>query len=401
MLYDYKVTTSQGEEQAGSIDAPSIDLAISSLQRRGLIIVEINPAGEGRGLRRRISFFERIPQKNVVILSRQISTLFEANVPVLNAFRLLAQESDNEYFRKILEEVADDIQGGVRISIAMAKHPKVFSLFYVNMVKAAEESGKLSETFLYLADYMERSYELMRKARNALVYPIFVIFVFIVVMVLMLVIVIPQLSGVLLESGQELPLYTKVIVGVSQFFVNYGLILLVIAIAAVAFLWRWARTKTGKLSVDRFRITIPYVGDLYRRLYLSRISDNIDTMLESGIPMIKAIEVTSDVVGNEVYRGVLVDATEAIKGGSSVADAFAQSGEIPQIMIQMTRIGEETGKLGYMLKTIARFYKREVDSAVDTLVGLIEPAMIVVLGLMVGVMLAAVLVPIYNITTSI
>lgn len=401
MLYDYKVTTSQGEEQAGSIDAPSIDLAISSLQRRGLIIVEINPAGEGRGLRRRISFFERIPQKNVVILSRQISTLFEANVPVLNAFRLLAQESDNEYFRKILEEVADDIQGGVRISIAMAKHPKVFSLFYVNMVKAAEESGKLSETFLYLADYMERSYELMRKARNALVYPIFVIFVFIVVMVLMLVIVIPQLSGVLLESGQELPLYTKVIVGVSQFFVNYGLILLVIVIAAVAFLWRWARTKTGKLSVDRFRITIPYVGDLYRRLYLSRISDNIDTMLESGIPMIKAIEVTSDVVGNEVYRGVLVDATEAIKGGSSVADAFAQSGEIPQIMIQMTRIGEETGKLGYMLKTIARFYKREVDSAVDTLVGLIEPAMIVVLGLMVGVMLAAVLVPIYNITTSI
>ena len=401
MLYNYKVTTGQGEEQAGSIDAPSIDLAISSLQRRGLIIIEINPAGEGKGLRKRINLFEHVPQKNVVILSRQISTLFEANVPVLNAFRLLAQESDNDYFRKVLEEVADDIQGGVRISIAMAKHPKVFSLFYVNMVKAAEESGKLSETFLYLADYMERSYELMRKARNALVYPIFVIFVFIVVMVLMLVIVIPQLSGVLLESGQNLPIYTKVIVSVSQFFVSYGLILLVVVIAGGAFLWRWTRTKVGKLSLDRFKITLPYVGDLYQRLYLSRISDNVDTMLESGIPMVKAIEITADVVGNEVYREILTNAAESIKGGSSVADSLAASGEIPQIMIQMTRIGEETGKLGYMLKTIARFYKREVDSAVDTLVGLIEPAMIVVLGLMVGVMLAAVLVPIYNITTSI
>ncbi len=401
MLYNYKATTPSGEEQSGSIDAASIDLAISALQRRSLIIVNINPAGEGTGLAKRITLFEHVPLKNVVILSRQISTLFEANVPVLNAFRLLAQESDNDFFRKVLEEVADDIQGGVRISIAMAKHPKVFSLFYVNMVKAAEESGKLSETFLYLADYMERSYELVRKARNALIYPIFVVLVFITVMILMLVIVIPQLSGVLLESGQQLPIYTKIIVGTSQFLRSYGLVVLAFLVVGGLFTWRYARTKIGKLSMDRFKLSVPYIGDLYKRLYLSRISDNIDTMLESGIPMVKAIEVTADVVGSEVYRQSLLENAEAIKGGSSVADAFASSGEIPQIMVQMTRIGEETGKLGYMLKTISRFYKREVDSAVETLVGLIEPAMIVVLGLMVGVMLAAVLVPIYNITSSI
>jgi len=400
MLFKYQATSPKGEQQSGTIDAPTQDIAIGALQRRNLIVVSIELA-EKPSLWQSFALLGGVRMKEVVILSRQISTLFEASVSVLNAFKLLSAESDNPRMRKELAEITDDIQGGLSISNAMAKHAKVFSPFYVSMVKAGEESGKLSDTFNYLADYLERSYELVQKAKNALIYPIFVIVVFIAVMILMLVVVVPQLSVILKESGQELPIYTRIVVGISQFFVDYGIFLLLIAIVGVFLLWQYARTKAGKMTFDRARLAIPYIGDLYKKLYLSRISDNIDTMLGSGIPVIKSLEISADVVGSEVYREVLLDTAEQIKGGSSMSGAFTRHPEIPGIVIQMARIGEETGKLGFVLKTIARFYKREVDAAVDTLVGLIEPFMIVFLGLGVGIMLASVLVPIYNISSAI
>ncbi|HEY4506238.1 MAG TPA: type II secretion system F family protein [Candidatus Paceibacterota bacterium] len=401
MLYNYRVTTGEGKEQAGSIDAPNVDSAINSLQRRGLIVISVESVDKKGFFAKNISWFDHVSQREVVILSRQIATLFEANVSVLNAFELLATETGNIYLSRIMQEIADDIRAGGRISVAMAKHVRVFSPFYVNMVKAGEESGKLSETFNFLADYLERSYELTRKAKNALVYPIFVVIVFVAVMILMLIVVIPQLSSILLEAGQKLPLYTRIIIGTSNFFINYGPFLLVLLIVGAVFMWRYSKTSGGKRTIDEFRLGIPYVGDLYKKLYLSRISDNIDTMLSSGISMLHALEVSADVVGSQVYAGVLMEIAESVKGGSSVAESFGVHKEIPQIVVQMTRIGEETGKLGFVLKTMARFYKREVDSAVDTLVGLIEPLLILVLGLMVGIMLAGILLPIYSITAAI
>src|SRR3989344_4513797 len=364
MLYNYRVTTGEGKEQAGSIDAPNVDSAINSLQRRGLIVISVESVDKKGFFAKNISWFDHVSQREVVILSRQIATLFEANVSVLNAFELLATETGNIYLSRIMQEIADDIRAGGRISVAMAKHVRVFSPFYVNMVKAGEESGKLSETFNFLADYLERSYELTRKAKNALVYPIFVVIVFVAVMILMLIVVIPQLSSILLEAGQKLPLYTRIIIGTSNFFINYGPFLLVILILGGLFLWRYAKTARG-------------------------------------ISMLHALEVSADVVGSKVYSGILMEVVESVKGGSSVSESFAAHKEIPQIVVQMTRIGEETGKLGFVLKTMARFYKREVDSAVDTLVGLIEPLLILFLGLAVGIMLAGILLPIYSITAAI
>lgn len=401
MLYNYTATTEGGEEQAGSIDAANIDIAIGSLQSRGFIITNIEPADQKPFLKKNISLFDRVSNKEIVILSRQIATLFEASVSVLNAFQLLASETSNAFLQKTLSEIASDIESGVRISMAMARHPKIFSSFYVNMVKAGEESGKLSETFNFLADSLERTYELVRKAKNAMIYPIFVIVVFIAVMILMMVVVIPQLSGILIEAGQDLPVYTKVIIGTSNFFLHYGVYLLVLFVAFVIFVWRYNHTKNGAYVVDQFRLSIPYVGNLYKKLYLSRISDNLDTMLTSGISMIKSLEITVDVVNSPVYQGVMNDVIESVKGGSSLAEAFSNHDEIPPIIVQMSRIGEETGKLGFVLKTMSRFYRREVESAVDSLVGLIEPIMIILLGLGVGVMLAGVLLPIYSLTAAI
>ncbi|NDE68004.1 type II secretion system F family protein [bacterium] len=401
MLFNYTSVDQTGASQNGSIDAVNVDVAIASLQRRGLVISAINPADEAKtGLSREITLFERISNKDVVILSRQLSTLFEAQVSALRVFRLLGAETDNALLGKKLNEIADDIQGGSQISAALAKHPKVFSDFYVSMVKAGEESGKLDETFTYLADYLDRTYELVTKARGALVYPAFVVVTFLTVMILMFTMVIPKISTILTESGQDIPIYTKVVLGMSNFFVSYGFLLLAGIAIGGFFLYRFIRTADGARWFDHVKLSIPFISNLYRKLYLSRLADNMNTMLLSGIPMLRAIELTSSVIDNTIYREILGKAVEDVKGGKAISEALTGNEEIPGIMIQMMKVGEETGELGAILKTLAKFYAREVSTAVDALVDLIEPLMIVMLGLGVAILLASVLVPIYNVASA-
>ncbi len=401
MLFSYTALDQQGSETKGTIDAVSEDVAIRSLQQRGLIISGIKAVDE-RGWIESFSFFSGPSNKDIVIVSRQIATLFEAQVSALRVFRLLSEEAENQSLRDALSAVANDLQGGSAISKALEKHPKVFSPFYVNMVKAGEESGKLDQTFTFLADYLDRSYEVTSKAKNALIYPAFVIGVFAIVMILMLTVVIPKLSVILEESGQAIPPYTAVVIGLSNLLIHYGIFILIALIVAAFFVWRYIQTPEGSASIARLKLAVPYVGSLYRKLYLARIADNMNTMLSSGIPMVRALEISASVVGNRIYEGLLTKAVELVRGGSPVADALTGTGkEIPNVMTQMIRIGEETGELGSILKTLAHFYQREVTNAVDTLVDLIEPAMIVLLGLGVGTLLASVLIPIYNISSSI
>lgn len=397
MLFIYKTIDKVGKEQVGSIDAPTIDIAISSLQRRGLVIVSIKPEDVKKGvISINFPFLKQVKSKELVMFSRQIATMFEAKVSVLAAFRLLATETTNPYLRNALIEITDDIKGGIPISAAMAKHPQIFSNFYINMIRAGEESGKLSESFTYLADYLDRSYALTSRATNALIYPAFVIASFVVVMILMIVFVIPRLSQVLIETGQELPIYTKVVIGFSNFASTFGILFLILGAIIITYLSRYISTDSGRLAWSRFKLSIPYVRTLYQKLYLARISDNMNTMLSSGISMVRALEITSDVVGNEVYKNILIEAGDGVKAGSSVSDIFSRYPEIPGVMVQMVKVGEESGKLGFVLDKLSKFYEREVNNEVETLVGLIEPAMIVVLGVGVGVLLTSVLVPIYN-----
>lgn len=399
MIFKYKALNEKREQKEGTIEASNKDLAVSALQRRNLIIISI--VGEEKKGFLNISFFNKVPLKDVVILSRQISTLFEAQVSALKTFTLLASSAENKLLAKKLNQVADDLQAGFSISGALEKHPDVFSNFYISMVKAGEESGKLNQTFNYLADYLDRQYALTSKTRNALIYPAFVIMVFFVVMALMFVMVIPKLSAIILESGQAIPFYTKIVIALSNFFVNYGVFILIFLGVLGIWLWRMTQSKKGKIQIDNLKLSVPIVGNLFKKLYLSRISDNLDTMLSSGISIVRAIEITGEVVDNQVYADILKDAGEKIKEGSSLSGALAKHEQIPGIMTQMVQVGEETGSLSAILKTLAGFYKREVDGAVDTLVGLIEPIMIVVLGLGVGILLTSVLVPIYNIAGSI
>lgn len=401
MLFKYHALDEKGLERTGSVEALSMDVAVSTLQRRNLIVSSIEPETQKTFFSTDFSFLQHVSNKDIVILSRQIATLFEAQVSALRVFRLLASEVENKLLSEILTSVSDDLQGGSPISKALERHPKVFSSFYVNMVRAGEESGKLSTTFGYLADYLDRTYEVTSKAKNALIYPAFVITVFFAVMGLMLTIVIPKISAILLDSGQKVPLYTQIVIGVSSFLVHYGFFILIALLIGGVLSYRSLQTPEGRLMFDSIKLDIPYLGDLYEKLYLSRIADNFSTMLASGVPVVEAVEITAAVVESPTYETLLRQVGEDVKGGASISDALSRHAEIPGIMTAMVRVGEETGELGSILGTLAKFYQREVSTAVDTLVDLIEPLMIVMLGVGVGILLAAVLIPIYNLAGSI
>lgn len=399
-LFNYTAVDQTGNERKGSIDAVNMDVAIAALQRRGLIISGIDPADKKSTLGRRVSFFDRVTNADVVMLSRQITTLFEAQVSALRAFRLLAAEARTPTLGEKLSDVANDIQSGSSISGALARHPEVFSPFYVNMVRAGEESGKLDETFSFLADYLDRNYEITQKAKNALVYPAFILATFGVVMILMLTLVIPHLAGMLSEVGQTIPLYTRAVIGFASFFTHYFLFIIGLFVMAGIFLYRYGKTERGKETLSRARLEVPAVGTIYQKIYLSRIADNLSTMLRSGIQVLRAIEITGSVVGDYVYEKILTEAASDVKGGMPLSEALRKHREMPGIVVAMVKIGEETGNMAHILDTMAKFYRREVNNAIDTLVGLIEPFLIVILALGVAVLLASVLLPIYNIASS-
>lgn len=401
MLFKYTAYDQSNIEREGTVEASSVDAAINAVQQYGYRVVSMEEASKRTSFGNiEINLFKSVSTKEIVILSRQISTLFEAHVSPLRIFRLLSAEVGNPQLQRIMNAIVEDLQGGSSISRALSAHPDVFSPFYVNLVRAGEESGSLEKSFSYLADYLDRTYEVVTKARNALVYPAFVISIFVVVMGLMLTLVIPKIAQILTDSGQELPIYTKIVIGVSNFLVDYvGIILVFLAGGGIA-LWQFIKTPVGKRAYDEFIISIPAIGELYRKLYLTRICDNLATMINSGISIVQALEVTAEVVDNEVYKEIISYSLEEVKGGRSFADSIAEYPEIPGVLAQMAKVGEETGSLPEILNTLATFYRREVNNAVDTLIGLIEPIMIVLLGLGVGVLLASVLMPIYNLTSA-
>jgi type IV pilus assembly protein PilC len=403
MLFNYQALNENGQPTSGAVNAQNQELALVSLQRRGFTVTSIRSAEKGSGiLNMRFTFLESASNRDVVFLSRELATLFEAQVSALRVFQLLSQQMEKPLLRETLIGVADDIQAGEALSKALAKHPKVFSNFYVNMVRAGEETGKLDQTFVFLADYLERSFELTSKAKNALIYPAFVLLTFVGVLSLMLTVVIPKIRPIIEQSGTSIPLFTQIVLDLSQFMIDYGVFLLVFLIIGGFFLFRWVKTEGGSTAFDRLKIEMPIMKNLARKLYLARIADNIHAMLGSGIAVVRALDITASVVGNKVYEDILRHASEDVKAGTSLSAAFGKyPDEIPAILTQMIQVGEETGEVASILERLSKFYQREVNSAVDTLVNLIEPLLIVALAVGVGFLLAAILLPIYNIANTI
>ncbi|OGZ42629.1 MAG: hypothetical protein A3C80_04435 [Candidatus Ryanbacteria bacterium RIFCSPHIGHO2_02_FULL_45_43] len=402
MEFYYKVRSPEGELREGTTEAPSLSSAVRGLQKQNFVIVEITPTKEAHSFTAMFkTFVARVSPRDVVLLSRQLATLFDAKVPVVQALRTLASEMQKPVLKQELKELLDDIQGGMSISQAMERHPQIFSPFYVNMVRSGEESGKLSEVFMYLADYLERSYELRTKVRNALIYPAFVLVAFVGVMILLLTVIIPNIAQIFEEANVALPFYTRIVIAVSLFAKNYWLFIILVLALMAAFVWRYVQTPAGRSAWSRFSISVLIVGPLYKKMYLARFADNFQTLLSAGVPVIRSLQITANIIGNTVYRDIVLQSLEAVKGGSSVAEALSKYKDMPPLVTQMIRIGEETGKLDSMLKSLAHFYTAEVNNLVDNFVALIEPVLIIVLGAGVGFLVAAVLLPLYSITAAI
>ncbi len=397
MNFSYKIKTQSGEILEGNVEAPDENTAVNTLQGKGYLILSIKQL-EGDIFSIDINkYFQKITNKDIVIFTRQLSTLIDADMPLAEGLRTLARQFEKPTLRKIISEISDAVEGGSSLSNALAGHPKLFSSFYIKLVQSGEISGKLHESLLYLADHLERSQDINSKIRGALAYPAFVIFALIVVAGIMVVYVLPQLLGIFKDVGLDsLPLTTRILIWVTNFVGNYLYYIIALVFGLLFFGWRYIKTPAGRAVFDSIKINMPVLGTVVRNLYLARISESLSTLIKSGIPILDTIHIASDLVGNINYQKILLDAEESVRGGGSISEVFSRYKEIPPLMTSMVSIGEKTGKLDFMLGHISKFYKSESDSTIDSISTLIEPILVFVLGIAVAVLVSAILLPIYN-----
>jgi type IV pilus assembly protein PilC len=306
----------------------------------------------------------------------------------------------NPYFKDILFEVETDVRGGESLSKALSKHEKAFSSFYINVIRSGEATGRLSEVLKYLADHAEREYVLHAKIKGAFTYPGFIFSAFLLVAVLMMVFVIPKLTIVLIESGQELPFFTRMLIGTSDLLRSWSwLIVIVIFVIGFGFV-RFTKTDKGRKVWDKFKLRIPVLGKLSQKIYIARFSENFSTLLKGGLPILTALKISSQVIGNTVFSQLIEKAAEQIKGGGNISSVFEKSNEVPSLVVQMLKVGEKSAKLDTILERLAIFYQGEIDRMVNNLTQLIEPFMILILGAGVAFLVASILMPIYNISSG-
>ncbi|MFH1451258.1 MAG: type II secretion system F family protein [bacterium] len=397
MKFDYQARTREGQVQAGVIEASSKEAALNVLQGSGVYVTFLEPA-EDTLYTKRIRIFKGSSRKEMVIFTRQLAILFKSSVPVTEALRTLAIQTKNDDFKKMIDEIAEKIEGGTTLSQAMAMYPDNFSAFYIGMVKSGEASGRLSDVLEYLADHMERDYNFYLKVVMAMIYPFFVGFVFIAVIILMITFVIPQLSQVLKETGEKLPWVTERVIGFSDYVTAHWMII-IFAFVAIAFLvFRLIKSREGKAWLSDVSLKVPLLGDFIKKIYLTRMAENLSTLISSGLPIIQALEITEDVLGNQVYKNIVAEIREEVKKGESISSVLAKHPQFfPPLFVQMVVVGERTGKLESTLLSIVSFFQKDVERTLDSLIGLLEPIMIIGLGLLVLGLMGSVLLPVYQI----
>lgn len=403
-LYSYTARDKSGRPEQGRVDAASEQLAINILQSRGLIVTGLSAGGTAKTSEKTIglSLFNRVKEKDVVVFSRQLSILIAAGVPLLKAVRLLGEQVSSDVMRTMLMTLATDVEGGLPFSAALARFPSVFSPFYINMVRSGEASGRLDELLDRLATQLDKDFAMKAAVRNALIYPIFIVTAIIGVGILMMIFVIPQITQLLIDANVDLPLTTKIIIWVSDLLVNFWWVFLLLVIGGIIFLQWYRKTPDGRLVLDRVLITLPIVGVLVRKIAIVRFSRNLSTLVQGDLPIIEALGIIAPLVDNAVYERQIREAKDKVTNGIPLSEALTgEAGLMPDMVTQMVAVGERTGKLGELLERVAEFFNRDVDDMIKNLTVLIEPVVIILLGIAIGVMISAVLLPIYQYSSSI
>ncbi len=400
MEYKYQAKNNAGQIVEGIIDAPSQDSAISILHNKQLVVLSLILFKKDVFSKDLNQVLSRTTNKDIVVFTRQLSTLIEADMPLAEGLRTLAQQTEKPGLKKIVMDVASAVEGGSSLSVAMAAHPKVFTAFYIKLVQAGEITGKLESSLSYLADYLEHSQSINSKITGALIYPAFVVSAMIIVGLIMGIYVLPQLLSVFKDWGVDLPLSTRILMAGTAFLNDYIFYILAILVIAGFLLTRFLRSPQGKVWRDNLLVNMPGLGSVVRNLYLARMAESLSTLIKSGISILDAIHITSELVGNENYRKIMLDAEENVRSGGSISEILSQHKEMPPMFSSMVAIGERTGKLDYMLEYVSKFYKSESDTAIGSITQLIEPILVLVLGLAVAILVASILLPIYSLVGS-
>ncbi len=396
MKFNYQVRTKKGEIQSGVVEASSKEAVLSLLQKHGYYVTYLEEA-KIPFYARKIELLRGISQKDIVLFSRQLSMMFRSAVSLVEALRILGGQTKNIQLREQILNLSEEIEGGSSFSKALSRYPETFSFLYIAMVKAGETVGKLSESLDYLAEYLEKEYNLTSKTKGALMYPALVLLMAVSVIGLMTYTIIPQLKIVIEETGAEIPRLTEIVINTSEFFRNYSLFFVLGLFIFFFLLYRYYKTESGKNFVDKILIKLPVIGPFLKTLYLSRLAESLSILLSGGLMITQALELSADIVGNSTYKNALFSVRDEVRKGKQVSSILILFPDIfTPLFVQMTLVGEKTGNLANSLREVSNFYQGEVERGVTNILNILEPVLIILLGGLVGGLIFSVLMPLYQ-----
>jgi len=397
MKYNYQARTKKGEVQTGIVEASSREAAIVLLRKYGLYVTILEEATALPIYAKRLKLFEGITRQDIVLFSRQLSIMFKSKVPLVESLNVLSSQTRNLDLKERILDLSEEVEGGTSFSGALSRHPEIFSSFYISMVKAGEVSGTLSESLEYLADHLEREYHLTSKIRGALLYPALIVVVVLLVITMMIFFVIPNLSEVLIGSGSELPTATKIVINSAAFLREFGWVLGLVILLVIFAAFRYYRSQKGKKFFDGLFLKIPVIGPFLKTINLALFAENLSTLISGGLPIASALQTVGEIVGNSRYKEVIFEARDRVRKGETISSVLSAAPEVfPPVFVQMTLVGERTGTLDSTLMNIVNFYKKEIDRTIDNLLSILEPLLIVILGVVVAGLMLAILLPLYQ-----
>jgi len=401
MKFRYNARTQQGELQTGFVEATNREAAAGILTGHNLFVLSL----ESSEKRHRYDFitgiFNRVKISDLMIFTRQFATLMESKVPLNTVLKTLYKQTNNQILKEAVFQISSDIGAGLSLSQAMERQKGIFSEFYLNMIRSAEITGRLEEAAQFLADYLEKESIWKSKIRSAMIYPVIVIIMFIAVAGIMVVVVFPQIAPVFEETGMDLPVLTKIFLGAGSFIIQWWWAVLLILAVFIFVIADYFHTPEGEAVLDEISVKVPIIGNLFKKLYISRFAESTNILIKGGIPITQAIGISANAIGNVVYRDILLEMAEGVRGGELLSDLLAKNEYyFPILVSQMVAIGEGTGRLDYILSKVSDFYTREVNNALNNLVELIQPILIAGIGVLIGLLFASILIPIYNLAQA-
>jgi type IV pilus assembly protein PilC len=397
--FTYTARALNGDLKTATIEAPNRDEVVAQLRKQRLNVVKIDEAKQAANTQKKKG--GKISMRDIVIFTRQFSTMINAGLPLVQALDILAKQSENPALKDVTLAVVFDVESGHTVADALRKHPKAFTDLYVNMVAAGEAGGILDTILMRLATFMEKNDALVRKVKGAMIYPGVIMSVAAVAIVVLLIFVIPVFEKMFASVGLALPLPTRVVIGMSKFLTGYWWMVGGGLWASVIFLKKYYASNDGKLVIDRLMLKAPILGDVLRKSAVSRFTRTLGTLIGSGVSILDGLEITAKTSGNRVIQDAIMESRASIAGGETIAAPLQKSQVFPPMVISMIAVGEQTGGLDEMLSKIADFYDEEVDAAVSGLLSMMEPLMIVFLGVVVGGMVVAMYLPIFDMINAV